>query len=41
MSCHDIGRGIDTVGQVVMKLFDEGKISLDAARVVIKAFNGK
>lgn len=35
MSCHDIGRGLDTVVQVVMKLFDEGKVSLDAAREIV------
>lgn len=37
MSCHHIGKGLNTVVQVVMKLFDEGKISVDAAREIIYA----
>lgn len=37
MSCHDIGRGLNTVVQVVMTLFDEGKVDLDAAREIVYA----
>ena len=27
MSCHDIGRGIDSVTQVVIKMYDAGEIT--------------
>lgn len=37
MSCHDIGRGMNSVVQVTINLFDKGKISLDAAREIIHA----
>lgn len=36
MSCHDIGRGMNSVVRATMKLLDEGKISSEAAKIVIK-----
>ena len=27
MSCHDIGRGMDSVTQVVIKMYDAGEIT--------------
>lgn len=35
MSCHNIGRGMNSVVNVVIKLYDKGKISREAARVII------
>lgn len=35
MSCHDIGRGLNNVVRVTMRLMDEGKISKDAAKVIV------
>ena len=35
MSCHDIGRGMNSVVRTTVKLMDEGKISKDAARTII------
>ena len=37
MSCHDIGRGLNSVTKVVMELFDTGKISEDVMRELVKA----
>lgn len=37
MSCHDIGRGMNSVVLVVLDLYDHGKMSLESARQVIKA----
>lgn len=37
MSCHDIGRGMNSVVEIVIKLFDEGKIEKDVARTIIAA----
>lgn len=35
MSCHCIGRGMNSVVKVVIRLFDEGKVSLDVAKEII------
>ena len=35
MSNHDIGRALSTVVDVVVRFFDEGKISLEVAREII------
>ena len=35
MSCHDIGRGMNSVVRTTVSLMDEGKISKDAARTII------
>lgn len=35
MSCHDIGRGMNSVVRTTVKLMDEKKISKDAARTII------
>lgn len=35
MSCHDIGKGLNSVVKVVTKLFDEETISLNVARDII------
>ena len=35
MSCHDIGRGMNTVVRTTITLFDEGKITLESARAII------
>ena len=37
MSCHDIGRGLNSVVKVVMKLYDLNKISFEAAKKIIIA----
>ena len=37
MSCHDIGRGMNSVVLVVLDLYDHGKMPLESARQVIKA----
>ena len=31
MSCHDIGRGMDSVTQVVIKMYDAGEITIKTA----------
>lgn len=36
MSCHDIGRGMNNVVRVTMRLMDEGKISKEAAKVIVQ-----
>ncbi len=35
MSCHDIGRGMNSVVRTTISLLDEGRISMDAARAII------
>ena len=35
MSCHDIGRGMNSVVRTTITLFDEGKICLESARAII------
>lgn len=35
MSCHNIGEGLNSVAEVVLKLFDEGKISKDVFKELI------
>lgn len=35
MSCHDIGRGLNTVSMVVIDLYDHGEISVEAARKLL------
>ena len=41
MSCHDIGRGLNSVVDVVVELYDHGKISRDAAlKITHAARNG-
>lgn len=37
MSCHDIGRGMNSVVKVVIGLYDEGKFDRDTARVLFAA----
>lgn len=37
MSCHDIGRGMDSVGAVVIELFESKQVSKDAAVRLILA----
>ena len=37
MSCHDIGRGMNSVVKVVIELFDSGKMELEATREIIAA----
>lgn len=37
MSCHDIGRGMNSVIEVVIGLYDDGKISHESAGKIIKA----
>lgn len=37
MSCHDIGRGMNSVVKVVDALFEEGKINIEAAKIIIEA----
>lgn len=32
MSCHDIGRGINTIVERIVELYDEGKYSTETAR---------
>lgn len=36
MSCHDIGRGLDSVTETVYDLYVENKISLDVTKILIK-----
>ena len=36
MSCHDIGRGMNSVVRTVVSLMDEKKISKDAAKTIIR-----
>ena len=35
MSCHDIGRGMNSVVRTTVSLMDQGKISKDAAKTII------
>ncbi len=35
MSCHDIGRGMNSVVRTTVTLMDEGKISKEAAKTII------
>lgn len=35
MSCHDIGRGMNSVVRTIVSLMDENKISKDAAKTLI------
>ena len=37
MSCHDIGQGMNSVVDVVVELYDHGKISRDAALKITNA----
>lgn len=37
MSCHDIGRGMASVGKVVLRLYDEGKYDYDTAYQLLQA----
>lgn len=37
MSCHDIGRGMASVGREVLRLYDEGKYDRDTAKQLILA----
>ena len=38
MSCHAIGKGIDTIMCQVLEMYDDGKISKDAALEMVKKF---
>ena len=37
MSCHDIGRGMNSVVEKIVELYDEGKYSMDTAKKLIVA----
>ena len=37
MSCHDIGRGMNSVTRVVIKMFDNGELSREAALKLLMA----
>jgi len=37
MSCHNIGRGMNSVVEVVIALLDSGKIDAEAARTIVAA----
>lgn len=37
MSCHDIGRGMNSVVEVAIDMYDDGELSLEAARKIIAA----
>lgn len=37
MSCHDIGRGMASVGRVVLALYDEGRYDLETAKKLLQA----
>ena len=37
MSCHDIGRGLNSVVGVVITFYDEGKLDIETARTIIVA----
>lgn len=37
MSCHDIGRGMNSVVRTTITLMDEGKVSKSAARVIVNS----
>ena len=37
MSCHNIGRGLNSVTEVVMELFFRGKISEEAMKKLVTA----
>ena len=37
MSCHDIGRGMNSVVEIVIQMFDDEEISLEIARELIAA----
>ena len=38
MSCHEIGRGVDVIMRQVLDMYDEGKISKEAALEMVKKF---
>ena len=38
MSCHDIGRGVDFIMEKVLEMYEDGKISKEAALEMIKVF---
>ena len=38
MSCHDIGRGVDFIMEKVLEMYDDGKISKEAALEMVKTF---
>jgi len=37
MSCHDIGRGMASVGRVVLDLYDKGRFDLNTAKELLEA----
>ena len=37
MSCHDIGRGLNSVSKVVLELLAQGEITKDASRKILHA----
>ena len=37
MSCHNIGRGMNYVVKNVIKMYDTGELTLEAARKIIAA----
>ena len=37
MSCHDIGKGLNSVSKVVLELLDQGEITKDASRIILHA----
>ena len=38
MSCHDIGRGVDAIMAKVLEMYDDGKISQEAALEMVAVF---
>ena len=40
MSCHDIGRGLNSVVRKTIKLMDQGEISKNAAKEIINTCIG-
>lgn len=38
MSCHNIGRGVDSIMEKVLEMYDDGKISKEAALEMVKTF---
>ncbi|MBO4724942.1 MAG: hypothetical protein J5622_00375 [Firmicutes bacterium] len=37
MSCHDIGRGMDSVSKIVLDLYEEGKLTTESAIKLVNA----
>lgn len=37
MSCHDVGRALNSVGAVVLGMYDKGRIPLEEARELLVA----